>query len=91
MLNRSVRQAAEDAGATYVDLYPTSLGHDICAGDEAWVNGRRTDFGAAAAFHPFLVGMRETARAVYETVTGETAPPLEGSAAPPSDAVVLSG
>ena len=91
LLNRSVRRAAEDAGATYVDLYPTSLGHDICAGDEAWVNGRRTDFGAAAAFHPFLVGMRETARAVYETVTGETAPPLEGSAAPPSDAVVLSG
>ena len=90
VLNRSVRQAAEDVGATYVDLYPTSQGHDICAGREAWVNGLRTDFGAAAAFHPFLVGMRETARAVYETVTGETAPPLEGSAAPPDEAVVLS-
>ena len=47
------------------------------------------DFGAAAAFHPFLVGMRETARTVYETVTGETAPPLEGSAAPPDEAGVV--
>ncbi len=77
VLNRSVRQAADDIGATYVDLYPASEGHDICAGREAWVNGRRTDFGTAAAFHPFLAGMRETARVVYEAVTGETAPPIE--------------
>jgi lysophospholipase L1-like esterase len=83
VFNRSVRRAAEDAGARFVDLHPASLGHDICARDEAWVNGIRTDFGAAAAYHPFLVGMREVARVVYQAVTGEEAPPLEGSAAPP--------
>ena len=35
--------------------------------------------------------MREAARAVYAAVTGDEAPPVEGSAAPPADAVVPSG
>jgi len=90
LLNRSVRLAAEDLGATYVDLYPASLGHDICAGNQAWINGRRTVLGQAAAFHPFLVGMRETARVVYEAVTGEPAPALEGNAQSSVGAVMPS-
>ena len=69
LLNRSLRLAAEDAGATYVDLYPISEGHDICAGRDAWVNGVRTQLGEAAAFHPFHAGMTAAAQAVYEAVT----------------------
>ena len=91
LLNRSVRAAAEDVGATYVDLYPASRGHDICAGRDAWVNGRRLRLGVALSYHPFEVGMREAARVVYAAVTGEEAPAVEGSAAPPADAVVPSG
>jgi lysophospholipase L1-like esterase len=82
-LNRSLRLAAEDTGATYVDLYPASEGHDICAGEDAWVNGLNTQMSAAAAFHPFQAGMQATARAIYEAVTGESAPEIEGAAAPP--------
>ncbi len=74
LLNRSLRLAAEDAGATYVDLYPVSEGHDICAGKHAWVNGVRTQLGKAAAYHPFQAGMEGAAGAVYEAVTGEAAP-----------------
>lgn len=91
LLNRSVRTAAEDVGATYVDLYPASRGHDICAGRDAWVNGRRLRLGVALSYHPFEVGMREAARVVYAAVTGEEAPAVEGGAAPPAEAVVPSG
>ena len=83
LLNRSVRQAAEDVGATYVDLYPASRGHDMCAGREAWVNGHRLKLGVALSYHPLQVGMREAARVVYTAVTGDEAPAVDGSAAPP--------
>jgi lysophospholipase L1-like esterase len=47
------RQAAADAGVTYVDVYAQSAGHDICAGDDAWINGAQPQQDAAAAYHPF--------------------------------------
>jgi hypothetical protein len=74
ILNRSIRRAAENNGATYIDLYPASRGHHACAGDRAWINGSEIKPLRAANFHPFLRGMRGISRAVYRQITGEAAP-----------------
>jgi hypothetical protein len=74
ILNRSLRRAAENNGATYVDLYPASRGHHACAGDRAWINGSEIKPLRAANFHPFLRGMRGISRSVYRQITGEAAP-----------------
>jgi lysophospholipase L1-like esterase len=87
LLNDALRGAAERAGATFVDLYPASRGHDACAGSRAWVNGSQTLFGLAAGFHPFQEGMRGMAGAVYAAITGEPAP-QDVDARPPSGSVV---
>ncbi len=91
ILNRSIRRAAENNGATYVDLYPGSRGHDACAGDAAWINGSEIKPARAANFHPFLRGMRGMSRAAYRQVTGSPAPRVRfatrfaGPVAPPLD------
>lgn len=77
ILNRSIRRAAENNGARYVDLYPASLGHDACAGDRAWINGSEIKPAEAANFHPYLKGMRGVSRAAFRQITGETAPAVE--------------
>jgi lysophospholipase L1-like esterase len=74
ILNRSIRRAAENNGATYIDLYPASAGHHACAGDQAWINGSEIKPLRAANFHPFLRGMRGMSRAAYRQMTGEHAP-----------------
>ena len=90
-LNRSLRRAAENNGAVYVDLYPASLGHDACAGDQAWINGHELKPAEAADFHPYRVGMRGMSRAAYRQITGGTAPEVDVAAtvaspqAPPLD------
>jgi len=88
-LNASLRGAAERAGATFVDLYPASRGHDACAGPQAWLNGSETLFGLAAGFHPFQQGMRGMAQEVYAAITGDPVPREAGDAAePPPGSVV---
>ncbi|NHC24021.1 SGNH/GDSL hydrolase family protein [Nocardioides sp. IC4_145] len=73
-LNRSLRLAAASNGATYVDLYPASRGHDACAGGQAWINGKTLNPLRAANFHPFGRGMRAMAQEVYRQLTdGRTA------------------
>lgn len=67
-LNRAMAQAAERAEAEFVDLYAASRGHDVCS-DEPWVNGVGIRQGAAAAFHPYLRGMRGAAGAVADHLT----------------------
>lgn len=86
-LNDSLRAGAESAGASYVDLYEASEGHDVCAGRDAWINGPEMRLGVAAPFHPLLAGMRGVAEEVFGTITGDAAPESE-TAAPPADAVV---
>jgi lysophospholipase L1-like esterase len=90
LLNDSLREAAERSGATYVDLYPASRGHDACAGRAAWLNGSQTLFGLAAGFHPFQAGMRGMARAVHAAITGDPAPEYV-DARPPQGSVVRNG
>lgn len=77
ILNRSIRRAAENNGARYVDLYPASRGHDACAGDAAWINGSEIKPAEAANYHPYLKGMRGVSRAAYRQITGGVAPRVE--------------
>jgi hypothetical protein len=59
-LNEEMRNAADQTGTTYVDLFKASEGHGICA-KRPWVNGQRTVQGRAVAYHPFEVEMRAAA------------------------------
>ena len=65
----AVAGAAKAAGATYVDVWDASRGHDVCA-DEPWINGSVTDQSAAAAYHPFAVEQRAVADLVLDAVAG---------------------
>jgi lysophospholipase L1-like esterase len=86
-LNRSIRRGAEAAGATYVDVGSASRGHDVCAGPEAWVNGKEFRAGLAAPFHPLAAGMRGMAAVVFRSIAGID-PPDGERAEPDPDAVV---
>lgn len=82
-LNRSLRRAAVRNGATYVNLYPASRGHDACAGSEAWINGSTLKPLRAANFHPYLRGMRGAAQEIYRQLTGGATAPGHLIAQPP--------
>ena len=62
-----MHRAASDAGATFVEVYDASKGHDICAGDDAWVNGATATAGAVQ-YHPFASGVRAVAHLVVAAV-----------------------
>jgi hypothetical protein len=51
-LDAAMREAAAAAGATYVEVLGPSEGHDVCAGEDAWLNGVEARPGVAAAYHP---------------------------------------
>ncbi|SDY15581.1 GDSL-like Lipase/Acylhydrolase family protein [Amycolatopsis xylanica] len=70
-LNAAIADAVKaDGNSSYVDLYGPSLGHDACAGNAAWINGKDDSRSpAAAAYHPFLAGMEGMANVVYQQVT----------------------
>jgi len=61
LLDDELSEAADSAGVTYVDVLGPSEGHDICAGDQAWVNGGTTLPGVAVGYHPFARGQRAVA------------------------------
>jgi lysophospholipase L1-like esterase len=52
-LNDTLRTAAKKAKVGFIDMVKASKGHDICAGQDAWVNGVNNDLMRAIAFHPF--------------------------------------
>ncbi|WP_460819007.1 SGNH/GDSL hydrolase family protein [Nocardioides korecus] len=68
-LTRAVEGAAARSGATYVDVWTASRGHDICS-SSPWINGSVTDQRRALAFHPFAVEQRAVARLVEQAVSG---------------------
>lgn len=68
-LNNALRAAAHSSGAGFVDVYPASQGHDICA-PVPWINGIHTDTRAAAALHPFAREQRAVAHLVEHLATG---------------------
>ena len=61
LLDDELRRAADSADVTFVDVLGASEGHDICAGDQAWVNGSTALPGVAAEYHPFERGQRAVA------------------------------
>jgi len=73
-LNASLKAAAVKYRATYVDMFPVSRGHDVCAGDAAWVNGATVKPHEAMNYHPYRIGMQNIAAQTFRTLTGKTAP-----------------
>lgn len=69
-LNAAASSAASATGSTFVDTYTPSLGHDVCAGGAAWVNGKDLDLLAAAPYHPFYAGMVAEASLAYNVLAG---------------------
>lgn len=61
------QQAAQETGATYVDTYAASAGHDICS-DDPWVNGQVTSADTALAYHPLAVEQRAVAALVVQAL-----------------------
>lgn len=64
-LNEAIATAAAASGASYVDTWGPSLGHDACAGDAAWINGKRLR-PYAAPYHPFAAGMHGISGVVHD-------------------------
>jgi len=68
-MGRATQQAAEDAGVRYVDLLAASAGHDVCAGEDAWVRGVVDDPAApGATMHPFAEEQVAVAQLVVEAL-----------------------
>lgn len=68
-LNSALESAADADGATtFVDMYPASLGHDACAGREAWIQGKDNNLFAAISYHPFKSGMIGVANEISKTL-----------------------
>ena len=62
-LNSVLEQAAQANGATFVDTFSSSIGHDACQGSNAWVNGLLPT-SAAFPLHPNQAGEANMARQV---------------------------
>ena len=62
-LNGVLKQTARANGATYVDTFSSSIGHDACQGSNAWVNGLLPT-SAAYPLHPNQTGESNMARQV---------------------------
>jgi lysophospholipase L1-like esterase len=62
-LNAVIQQAAQANGATYVDTFTSSIGHDACRGSGAWVNGI-IPTSAAFPLHPNQAGEANMAKQV---------------------------
>ena len=68
-LTEVLRSASKATGATYVDVWAASQGHDICS-DDPWVNGAVTDQARAAAYHPFAEEQAAVADLVVDAFRG---------------------
>ena len=66
-LTEMLRKAAKASGATYVDVWAASQGHDICS-DDPWVNGAVNAEQEAARYHPFAKEQAAVADLVVKAV-----------------------
>ena len=64
-----MRLAATATGATYVDVWKASQGHDICSADP-WINGSVDHKGKALRYHPFAAEQAAVAELVESTLAG---------------------
>lgn len=73
-LNAAVSNAAAANGATYVDTFGPSTGHDACAADGvAWIQGKDLNLLRAANYHPRYEGQAGVASLTYKKLTGKPA------------------
>ncbi|WP_350276975.1 SGNH/GDSL hydrolase family protein [Kribbella sp. HUAS MG21] len=73
-LNAAVASAAAAGGATYVDTFTPSTGHDACAPDgQAWIQGKDINLLRALNYHPRYEGQAGVASLTYKTLTGAPA------------------
>ncbi|MET9311206.1 SGNH/GDSL hydrolase family protein [Kribbella sp. NPDC003505] len=71
-LNAAVAGAAAAGGATYVDTFTPSTGHDACAPDgQAWIQGKDINLLRALNYHPRYEGEAAMASLTYKTLTGQ--------------------
>ncbi|GAA1610122.1 SGNH/GDSL hydrolase family protein [Kribbella sancticallisti] len=79
-LNLAVENAALAGGATYVDTFGPSTGHDACAPDgQAWIQGKDVNLLRALNYHPRFEGQAGVASLTYKKLTGlrQTVTPAE--------------
>ncbi|GAB3926649.1 SGNH/GDSL hydrolase family protein [Kribbella albertanoniae] len=73
-LNAAVSNAAAATGATYVDTFGPSTGHDACAPDGvAWIQGKDLNLLRAANYHPRYEGQAGVASLTFKKLTGKPA------------------
>lgn len=73
-LNSAVSAAAAAGGATYVDTFTPSTGHDACAPDgQAWIQGKDFNPLRALNYHPRYEGQAGVASLTYKTLIGAPA------------------
>jgi lysophospholipase L1-like esterase len=79
-LNQAVENAAAGTGATYVDTFGPSTGHDACAPEgQAWIQGKDVNLLRALNYHPRFEGQAGVASLTYKKLAGakETVTPAE--------------
>lgn len=85
-MNAMLRSAAHEAGATYVDIYTPSIGHDACQVPPfAWVNGLVVVPPSYPA-HPNDLGYLGTAPTVARAIRAALAEQAAGDLVPAGDA-----
>jgi lysophospholipase L1-like esterase len=73
-LNSAVSTAAASTGATYVDTFGPSTGHDACAPEgQAWIQGKDINLLRALNYHPRYEGQAGVASLTYKTLVGDPA------------------
>ncbi|MGW1341491.1 SGNH/GDSL hydrolase family protein [Kribbella sp. NPDC002412] len=73
-LNGAIASAAAATGATYVDTFGPSTGHDACAPDgQAWIQGKDINPLRALNYHPRYEGQAGVASLTAKTLTGDPA------------------
>ena len=67
-LSRAMAAAARSEGVDFVPMYQRSKGHDLCAGDAAWVNGLDPANGDGVLLHPNAAGAEAMAAEVQQAL-----------------------
>jgi lysophospholipase L1-like esterase len=62
----TLRAAANEAGTEFVSMRRAAVGHGVCDGDAAWVNGGKAREGDGVVFHPRASGMAAVAAAIED-------------------------
>ncbi len=70
-LNQALRERAAAAGASYVDTYTPSAGHDACTAPAVRWTEPLLPSSPAAPLHPNATGEQELAQAVVQAIRGD--------------------